>query len=339
MAFFRKKKDIPLGLWMKCPDCTKMIFTKTAEQNLNVCPECGFHMKMPARARVAFLLDEDSFEPIGEELEPRDVLRFAERETYEAKLKKAEAKSGTKEAVLGGRGRLGGRPVNLCVMDFGFMGGSMGVVVGERVTRVAEDALERGVPLIVVATSGGARMHEGTLSLMQMAKTSAVIARLREAAIPYVTVLADPCTGGVSASFAALGDITLAEPGALIGFAGPRVIQGTIKRTLPEEFQRAEFLLEKGYIDRIVARKDLKEEIGRILDYLTHRPLEEESAVEDAGATGTAPDEGEEAAEAPAASDEALRADETDEADQVDEVDQADQADEAEKTTEDEPAG
>ncbi len=274
MAFFRKKKDIPLGLWMKCPECGKMVFSKSVTENENVCPECEHHLKLSARDRVKLLLDEDSFEPMGEDLEPRDVLRFTDKEEYGVKLKKTQAKTGATEALLGGRGMLEGRPVNLCVMDFTFLGGSMGVVVGERVARVAEDALERRVPLILVATSGGARMHEGALSLMQMAKTSAVIARLREASVPYITILADPCTGGVSASFAAQGDITLAEPGALIGFAGPRVIQSTIKRSLPEGFQRSEFLLEKGYVDRIVERKDLKAELARLLDYLMPRPPE-----------------------------------------------------------------
>lgn len=268
MAFFRKKKDIPLGLWMKCPDCSKMVFTKTVEQNLSVCPECGFHLKMPAKNRIKQLLDEGSFEEIGSDLEPKDILRFEDREAYDTKLRKSQAKSGVTEAVLGGRGTIDGRPVCMCAMDFGYMGGSMGVVVGERVAMVAEDALERRVPLIIVSTSGGARMHEGALSLMQMAKTSAVIAKLREENVPYISVLADPCTGGVSASFAAQGDVTLAEPNALIGFAGPRVIQGTIKRTLPEGFQRSEFLLEKGYIDRIVKREELRDEISKILTYL-----------------------------------------------------------------------
>ena len=266
--FFRKKKDIPLGLWMKCPDCSKMVFTKTVEQNQNVCPECGFHLKVTAEHRIELLVDEGSFEALGADLRPRDVLHFTDKDSYETKLKKNQAKSGVTEAVLGGRARLDGRPVNICAMDFGFMGGSMGVIVGERIALVAEDALARRAPLIVVATSGGARMHEGALSLMQMAKTSAVIARLRAANVPYISILADPCTGGVSASFAAQGDITLAEPGALIGFAGPRVIQGTIKRTLPEGFQRSEFLLEKGYVDRIVPRAKLKDELVLILDYL-----------------------------------------------------------------------
>ena len=272
MAFFRKKKEIPLGLWMKCPECGKMIFAKTVEQNLNVCPECGHHMKIGAEARMRMLLDEGSFEPLGEDVKPVDRLRFVDKEPYGDKLKKTQGKSGRTEGALAGRGRLGGRPVTFCALDFNFMGGSMGVVVGERVTLAAEDALERRVPLVLVATSGGARMHEGALSLMQMAKTSAAIGRLRDAAVPYVTILADPCTGGVSASFAAQGDITIAEPGALIGFAGPRVIQSTIKKTLPEGFQRAEFLLEHGYIDRIVPRTELKDELGRILDYIAPTP-------------------------------------------------------------------
>jgi len=269
--FFRKKKDIPLGLWMKCPDCSKMVFTKSVEQNENVCPECGFHMKLTAEHRIQLLVDEGSFEELGGDLQPRDVLHFTDKESYEAKLKKSQAKSGATEAVLGGRALLEGHPVNICAMDFGFMGGSMGVIVGERIAVVAEDALERKAPLIVIATSGGARMHEGALSLMQMAKTSAVIARLREANVPYITILSDPCTGGVSASFAAQGDVTLAEPGALIGFAGPRVIQGTIKRTLPEGFQRSEFLLEKGYVDRIVPRAKLRQEVAGILGFLLGR--------------------------------------------------------------------
>lgn len=270
MAFFRKKKEIPLGLWMKCPSpaCGKMAFTKTVEENLHVCPECGFHMKVSAATRVKHLVDEGTWEPFAEDLAPKDLLRFVDNEPYEAKAKRAAAKSGATEAALVGRGRLGGRPLTLCLLDFGYMGGSMGVVVGERFARAAEDALERRVPFLALATSGGARMHEGALSLMQMAKTSALVARLRESRVPYLTVLADPCTGGVSASFAAQGDVTLAEPGALIGFAGPRVIESTIKASLPEGFQRAEFLLEHGYIDRIVPRSRLKEELGALIDFL-----------------------------------------------------------------------
>ncbi len=294
MAFFRKKKEIPIGLWMKCPACGKMAFTKTVEERLNCCPECDHHMKVNGPTRVRHLLDEGSFEPVGEGLEPRDLLRFKDEISYEEKLKKTAAKSGVSEACTAGRGTIDGHPVTLAVLDFSFRGGSMGVVVGERVALAADDAYQRRVPLLMVATSGGARMQEGALSLMQMAKTSATIARLREANLPYIVVLADPCTGGVSASFAAQGDVTVAEPGALIGFAGPRVIQNTIKTTLPEGFQRAEFLMEKGYIDRIVNRRDLRKELVTLLEYL-HRPAsssgaespEAESSAEGAAA-GTA---------------------------------------------------
>jgi acetyl-CoA carboxylase carboxyl transferase subunit beta len=272
---------IPLGLWMKCPSpaCGKATFGKTVEENFHVCPECGFHMKVSAALRVRHLIDEGTWEPFAEELQPKDVLRFVDTESYEAKIEKSARKTGMSEAALVGRGRLGGRNVTLCVLDFGYMGGSMGVVVGERFARAAEDALARKAAFIGIASSGGARMHEGALSLMQLAKTSAVVARLREARVPYVSVLADPCTGGVSASFAAQGDLTLAEPGALIGFAGPRVIESTIKTNLPEGFQRAEFLLEHGYIDRIVPRPKLKEELGSLLDFLVRTPAQGKTSV------------------------------------------------------------
>ena len=261
-----------------------MAFTKKVEEQLNCCPECDHHLKVNGPTRVRHLLDEGSFEELGGDLEPRDILRFRDESPYGEKLAKTKAKSGVSEACTAGRGAIDGRPVAFAALDFSFRGGSMGVVVGERVALAAEDALERGVPFVLVATSGGARMQEGALSLMQMAKTSAAIGRLRAANLPYIVVLADPCTGGVSASFAAQGDVTLAEPGALIGFAGPRVIQNTIRTTLPEGFQRAEFLLEKGYVDRIVNRKDLKREIGTLLDYLTGAPVPSaDSKVEAAG--------------------------------------------------------
>lgn len=272
MAFFRKKKEIPIGLWMKCPSCGKMAFTKTVEENLYVCPDCDHHMKVNGPMRIKHLIDEGTFESIGGELVPKDILRFGEtgdkRDSYEDKLRKTAAKSGVNEACTAGRGKLDGHDISIAALDFTFRGGSMGVVVGERIALAADDACEHGNALLVIATSGGARMQEGALSLMQMAKTSATLARVREAGLPYLVLLADPCTGGVSASFAALGDVTLAEPGALIGFAGPRVIQDTVRATLPEGFQRAEFLLEKGYIDRIVHRKNLKKELSALLDYL-----------------------------------------------------------------------
>jgi len=275
MPFFRKKRDIPGGLWMKCPACAKMLFTKTVEDNLRVCTECGHHMKVNGPQRIQQLCDEGSVEKIGEELVPQDILGFeTSGESYDAMLERSRVKSGVSEAATAVRATMGGKPVTVLAMDFTFRGGSMGVVVGERVALAADDAFERKVPLILVATSGGARMQEGALSLMQMAKTSAAIARLKEAGIPYITVLADPCTGGVSASFAALGDITLAEPGALVGFAGPRVIQNTIRTELPEGFQRAEFLKSKGYVDRIVPRLQLKDELVNLLAFMAPEPAE-----------------------------------------------------------------
>jgi acetyl-CoA carboxylase carboxyl transferase subunit beta len=271
---FRKKKETPAGLWTKCenPACGKLLFTKTLAEHQNVCPDCAFHMKVTAQRRIEVLADPGSFRELGEDLKAQDVLRFEDSETYEQKLKKARQKSGASEACVAGHATLGGRPVVLAVLDFRFMGGSMGVVVGERVALAAEAALAARVPLIVVSSSGGARMQEGALSLMQMAKTSAAVARLKRAGLPFVSVLADPCTGGVSASFAAQGDVTIAEPGALIGFAGPRVIESTIKTTLPEGFQRAEFLLEKGFIDRIVDRRKMRDELVAILGYLAPPP-------------------------------------------------------------------
>ncbi len=272
---FRKKREVPAGLWTKCSNdaCGKMVWGKTLAENANVCPECGHHMKIEARRRLELLLDPGTFVPVGEDLAPADVLRFSDgTEGYEQKLRRTRAKGDATEACISGHGRLGGRPVAVAVLDFGFLGGSMGVVVGERVALAADLALKDHMPLLVVASSGGARMHEGALSLMQMAKTSAVIAKLRAAGLPFVSILADPCTGGVSASFAAQGDVTIAEPGALIGFAGPRVIESTIRTTLPDGFQRAEFLVEKGFIDRIVDRRKLRDELIALLAFLAPMP-------------------------------------------------------------------
>ena len=283
-----KKRDAPAGLWDKCtnPACGKMAFSKVIKENANVCPECGHHMRLEATRRIDLLLDAGSFQAIGEDIAPADLLHFSDgTEPYEKKLQRTRAKGEATEACIAGRGTMGGRPVAIAVLDFSFLGGSMGVVVGERVAMAAELAHAERMPLIVVASSGGARMHEGALSLMQMAKTSAAIARLRRDQVPYVTLLADPCTGGVSASFAAQGDVTLAEPGALIGFAGPRVIESTIKTTLPDGFQRAEFLLEKGFIDRIVDRRKLRDELIAILGFLA--PLPDTPLLETAGAAAT----------------------------------------------------
>jgi acetyl-CoA carboxylase carboxyl transferase subunit beta len=261
---FRKKKNIPGGLWLKCPSCGAMLQRRVLGEQFGVCNECDHHFRVTARERVAHLLDADSFEEIGTELETSNPLDFA---GYEGTIERSRKKSGMDEAALAGHGKLDGIPVGFCALDFHFVGGSMGVVVGARVTTAAEYSYEHKLPLIVISTSGGARMHEGALSLMQMAKTSAAIARLGEQGLPYVSVLADPCTGGVIASYAALGDVIVAEPGALIGFAGPRVIQTTIGTQLPDGFQRAEFLLEHGFIDRIVPRTKLKLEIATILRY------------------------------------------------------------------------
>jgi acetyl-CoA carboxylase carboxyl transferase subunit beta len=265
---FRKKKDMPSGLWTKCPACGKMVYRKQVQEKLNVCPECGFHDKITSAQRVSITLDAESFTPFAEEFRPWDVLEFESSGVYAKKLRKAQEKTGLTEAVVVGGGTIRGIRVVLGVLDFKFFGGSMGQVVGERITSAVERALDEEVPLVVFSASGGARMQEGALSLMQMAKTSAAIARLKKKAnTPYLSVLTNPTTGGVTASFAALGDFILAEPGALIGFAGPRVIENTIRKKLPEGFQTAEFLLERGFIDRIVSRERMRDEIGGILEY------------------------------------------------------------------------
>jgi acetyl-CoA carboxylase carboxyl transferase subunit beta len=265
---WRRKKNIPGGLWTKCPGCNAMLQRRKIDETLGVCPECQFHFKLGARQRIASLADDGTFQEIATELATKDPLGFG---GYGDTLDRSRKKAGVDEAAVVGHGKLDGAAVALGALDFNFVGGSMGVVVGTRVMLVAELALERRLPLVLVSTSGGARMQEGALSLMQMAKTSAAIARLGEAGLPYVSVLADPCTGGVIASYAALGDVILAEPHALIGFAGPRVIQTTIGAQLPEGFQRAEFLLDHGFVDRIVPRPQLKAEIATCLRYFGDR--------------------------------------------------------------------
>jgi len=262
---FRKKKDIPGGLWDKCPSCGALQQSKKLVANAWVCPYCDHHFKIGANQRIEILLDADSFTALGTDLETADPLEF---DGYQGTLERSRKRAGLDEAVLVGTGTLDSIPIAFGSLDFQFVGGSMGVVVGTRVMLAAEEALKQQMPLVLVSTSGGARMQEGALSLMQMAKTSAAIARLGEERLPYVSVLADPCTGGVIASFAALGDVILAEPGALIGFAGPRVIRTTIGAQLPEGFQRAEFLLDHGFLDRIVPRTKLKAEIASCLRYL-----------------------------------------------------------------------
>jgi acetyl-CoA carboxylase carboxyl transferase subunit beta len=262
-----KRTDVPEGLWMRCPSCEAMIYRKLVEQNLNVCTECGYHYRISARERAMQLCDPDSFEPRWNALGPTDPLKFTDVRAYRDRLATEQEKTGCPDAILGGTGYIKGRRVALACLDSQFMMGSMGSVVGEVLTSAIEHASEQDLPLIVVSCSGGARMQESTLSLMQMAKTSAALARFDRGGGLFISVLADPTTGGVTASFAMLGDVIFAEPGALIGFAGPRVIANTVKQQLPEGFQRAEFLLAKGFVDRVVPRKNLRSEISRVVDY------------------------------------------------------------------------
>jgi acetyl-CoA carboxylase carboxyl transferase subunit beta len=265
---FGKKREMPEGVWIKCKKCGATLYQKAFEENLHVCKECGWHSPIAARRRVELLLDEGTFVECWSDLSPRDFLGFVDKEPYPDKVAKTMKKTGEIEAALAGRGLVDGRPISLCVLDFTFMGGSMGSVVGEKVTRAIEFGAEERLPVVVVSSSGGARMHEGAISLMQMAKTSAALERLGRKGVPFVSVLTDPTTGGVTASFAALGDVILAEPDALIGFAGPRVIQETLRTELPEGFQRSEFLLEHGFVDRIVPRHELKALLARFIDLL-----------------------------------------------------------------------
>jgi acetyl-CoA carboxylase carboxyl transferase subunit beta len=255
------------GLWTKCENCRTITFRKDLEENLFVCPKCQFHFKMSAKQRLEMLLDSRWTEHDAG-MTSTDPLKFVDTKPYALRLKEARKKLGINDAVITAEGQLNGRPVVVCAMEFGFIGGSMGAVVGEKVTRGVELAMDTRQPLIVVSCSGGARMMEGTISLMQLAKVSAALARLDEAKLPYISILTDPTTGGVTASFAMLGDLNIAEPGALIGFAGPRVIEQTIRQKLPEGFQRSEFLLEHGFLDAIVPRKELKSFLSSSLDLL-----------------------------------------------------------------------
>jgi acetyl-CoA carboxylase carboxyl transferase subunit beta len=261
------KAGVPEGLFMRCPSCEAMQYRKLVEQNLSVCPDCDLHFRIGADERAKQLCDPDSFEPMWENLGPVDALGFVDSKPYKDRIKSEAKKSGHKDALIAGKGFIKGRGVVLACMDNRFMMGSMGSVVGEKLTRAIELAIQADRPLIVVCCSGGARMQESSLSLMQMSKTSAALARLDEAGGLYIAVLTDPTTGGVTASFAMLGDVILAEPKALIGFAGPRVIANTVRQELPEGFQRSEHLLSKGFVDRVVHRKDLRSEISRIIDY------------------------------------------------------------------------
>jgi acetyl-CoA carboxylase carboxyl transferase subunit beta len=281
MAWFRKTKKrkaapaerptstVPEGLWVKCDGCREIIYSKELRRNLEICPKCGFHFRISARERIALLVDDEAAEELFPDIRPGDPLKFRDRKPYRQRLKDYSRTAGENEAVIVVAGTIDGERAIIAAMEYRFMGGSMGSVVGEKLTRAIEEALRRKLPLIVVSASGGARMQEGILSLMQMAKVSAALARLSEAGIPYLSILTDPTTGGVSASFAMLGDLNLAEPGALIGFAGPRVIEQTIGESLPEGFQRSEFLLEHGFVDLVVDRSTMKETVARCLRHLS----------------------------------------------------------------------
>jgi acetyl-CoA carboxylase carboxyl transferase subunit beta len=277
MAWFRKDKrplkaqdrrDLPPDVFDKCHGCGEILYVENLAQNLQVCPSCGHHFRFSPERYVEILIDEGSFEEIDEGLHSEDPLGFQDLKPYKARLKAAEAKAGRKSAVLSGTGTLDGVGLTLAVMDFRFVGGSMGSAVGEKIARAGRTAVERKEPLCVVSASGGARMQEGILSLMQLAKTSTALARLHEAGLPYISIITDPTTGGVTASHAMLGDVNLAEPGALICFAGPRVIAETIGQELPDGFQRSEFLLQHGMIDRVVDRRELKRTLGVLLRHM-----------------------------------------------------------------------
>jgi acetyl-CoA carboxylase carboxyl transferase subunit beta len=256
------------GLWVKCENCRQIIWKKDLEDNLNVCPKCEKHFRIDARTRLALLLDENQYQTLDGNLSSTDPLKFVDLKSYSARLRQAQHDTGLKDAVINAQGRLLGRPVVASVMEYSFIGGSMGAVVGEAITRAVERSADTKMPLIIVSASGGARMMEGVISLMQLAKISASLARLDKAKVPFISLLTDPTTGGVTASFAMLGDLNIAEPGALIGFAGPRVIEQTIRQKLPPGFQRSEFLLEHGMLDAVVSRKQLKPYIARALEFM-----------------------------------------------------------------------
>lgn len=265
------KRDTPNELWVKCENCKEVVYKSDWADSLNVCPACGHHHRFTAREYIALLADEGTFREHDANVSPSDPLKFTAKKKYRDSVVAAQKSTGERSAVVSGTAKMDGRSVSMAVMDFRFMGGSMGSAEGEKIARALQRALDKKIPAIVISASGGARMHEGTLSLLQMAKTSAVIGRLREAGVPYVSVLTNPTTGGVTASFAMLGDANISEPGAMIGFAGERVIRETIRQALPDGFQRAEFLLKHGFLDDVVARKDLKSWISKFTSLLTER--------------------------------------------------------------------
>ncbi len=285
MSWFRKllpsrirtngvsKRTVPEGIWTKCNKCNAVLYRAELQRNLEVCPKCSHHMRIGARQRLTQFLDTDPCIEIGANIKPFDKLKFRDTKKYKDRLSQAQKETGEQDALVVIKGELKGIPVVACAFEFEFMGGSMGAVVGERFIKAVDAALKDNVPLVCFAASGGARMQEAILSLMQMAKTSAAISQLNEKNIPYISIMTDPTMGGVSASLASLGDINIAEPGALIGFAGPRVIEQTVRETLPEGFQRSEFLLEHGNIDLIVDRRHMRDRIASLLSKLLHRPM------------------------------------------------------------------
>lgn len=280
MAWFKKSKapitqvetktvQMPAGLWTKCKNCEEIIYSKEIERNLNVCPKCDYHFRISAQERIDLVIDPGTFVETDAEMSSVDFLKFKDSKKYSDRIKAAVKKSGGGDAIITGSGMMNSQEVVVAVFDFGFLGGSMGSVVGEKVTRAIELGLEKKAPVMIFSSSGGARMQESILSLMQMAKTSAALAKLKKAGIPFISVLTDPTTGGVTASFAMLGDLNVAEPKALIGFAGPRVIEQTIRQKLPEGFQRSEYLLEHGMIDMIVSRQEMKDRLSQALRIFT----------------------------------------------------------------------
>ncbi|HEX5828308.1 MAG TPA: acetyl-CoA carboxylase, carboxyltransferase subunit beta [Candidatus Limnocylindrales bacterium] len=267
---FRARREAPTAerMWTRCPSCEEQLFNKQLEKAMQVCPSCGHHFRLPATTRLAQLLDEGTWSERDAGLVSEDPLGFVDQKAYPDRVAAAQVATGLRDAAIWGTGRIEGQPVAIVVMDFGFMGGSMGAVVGEKVARAAEGALEERIPLVIVSASGGARMQEGTFALMQLAKTMGALERLRAGHVPYISIMSDPTTGGTFASYAAMGDVNLAEPNALIGFAGARVGAATIGQELPPGFQRAEFLFRHGFVDRVVARADLRQEVAQLLRFL-----------------------------------------------------------------------
>jgi len=268
-----KKHSIPEGLWIKCGSCSQVLYRAELERSLDVCPKCGHHHRISARRRLDIFLDEEQRVEIGTDISPIDILKFRDSKKYKDRFSQAQKNTGEKDALVVMKGQLKGLPVVAAAFEFKFMGGSMASVVGERFVRGANAAIENNTPLLCFSASGGARMQEGLVSLMQMAKTSAVLAKMKEQRLPFISIMTDPTMGGVSASLAMLGDINVGEPKALIGFAGPRVIEQTVREVLPEGFQRSEFLLDHGAIDMIIDRRDMRDRLSNILTLLTHRPL------------------------------------------------------------------